>query len=116
FARLETLLAAAPRPLNPIRGEETAGPPADALDNDTSFVARYGRVIARYGVAAVPRALFTHQAGLALTPQQVWFAAYIYSFQWDSGLPYPSLRRMAERTGYSTVQLHTIKAELVAAG
>jgi hypothetical protein len=79
-------------------------------------VARYGRVITRRGVAAVPRAMFTHQAELELTPQQVWFVTYIFSFQWDTALPYPSLRKMAAQTGYSSVQLHTIKGELVSRG
>ena len=115
FARLETVLAAAPRPANPIRGEDRIRE-EDAGAADNSFIARFGRVIARYGVAAVPWALFTHQAALDLTPQQVWFTCYIFSFQWDTGWPYPSIRRMAEATGYSTVQLHTIKAELIAAG
>jgi hypothetical protein len=83
---------------------------------DPSFVARYGRVITRRGVAAVPRAMFTHQAALGLTPQQVWFVTYIFSFQWDTALPYPSIRKMSNVTGYSSVQLHTIKAELVSKG
>jgi hypothetical protein len=73
-------------------------------------------VIARHGVTAVPRAIFTHQAILGLTPQQVWFITYIFSFQWDTSLPYPSIRRMATVTGYSSVQMHNIKAELVKAG
>jgi hypothetical protein len=115
FARLESLLATAPTAFNPIQATEE-GAKAETVQGDNSFVARYGRVIARYGVAAVPWALFTHQAAFGLTPQQVWFIAYIFSFQWDTNLPYPSLRRMAEATGYSTVQLHTIKAELVEAG
>ncbi len=115
FARLEAVLTTAPTPFNPIQATEEGGQ-TEAVEGDTSFVARYGRVIARYGVAAVPWAVFTHQAVLGLTPQQVWFIAYIFSFQWDTNLPYPSLRRMAEATGYSTVQLHAIKAELVVAG
>src|SRR5205085_12692699 len=41
--------------------------------NDTSFIARFGRVIASTGVAAIPQALFTYQAALQLSPQQVWF-------------------------------------------
>src|SRR3954454_15085734 len=34
---------------------------ANSTELDSSFVARFGRVIARRGVAAVPRAIFTHQ-------------------------------------------------------
>ena len=41
---------------------------------------------------------------------------YIFSFQWDTALPYPSIRRMSLPTGYSTVQLHNIKSELVEIG
>ena len=70
----------------------------------------------RYGIAAVPRAIFTHQAALGLTPQQVWFVCYVLSFQWDASLPYPSINKMAERTGYSKRQLLRIKEELVLAG
>ena len=114
FGRLEKLIVAdAPLP-NAIRSEEVppAGP-ADLVGLDPSFIARYGRVIARRGIAAVPRAIFTHQAALGLTPQHVWFISYIFSFQWDTSLPYPSIRRMATTTGYSSVQLHNIKGELV---
>ncbi len=82
-------------------------------ERDTSFVARYGRVITRYGVAAVPRALFTCSAGLGMTPQQVWFVAYIFSYQWDTALPYPSIMRMAALTGYTPAYLHRLKASLV---
>lgn len=116
FGRLERILAAEPPAPNAIRAE---GPNLDAVETgetDSSFVARYGRVISRHGVTAVPRAIFTHQSALSLTPQQVWFITYIFSFQWDTSLPYPSIRRMATVTGYSSVQLHNIKAELVKAG
>jgi hypothetical protein len=89
---------------------------ANPSEVDPSFVARFGRVIARRGVAAVPRATFTHQKALGLTPQQVWFVSYIFSFQWTTALPYPSINKMVQHTGYSRAHLHTIKAELVEAG
>jgi hypothetical protein len=81
-------------------GADVAAPDTDArsgtgsADADPSFVARFGRVIARRGVAAVPRAIFTHQKALGLTPQQVWFVSYIFSFQWTTTLPYPSINKM----------------------
>lgn len=83
---------------------------------DYSFAARYGRVLLRRGVAAIPKALFTYQAGLGLSPQQLWFIGYILSFQWSIELPYPSLRKMALNTGYSERQIHRIKDALVSAG
>jgi AraC-like DNA-binding protein len=86
----------------------------DGAELDYSFLARYGRVLLRYGIATVPRAIFTHQVALGLTPQQVWFVCYILSFQWDTSLPYPSINKMAERTGYSKRQLLRIKDDLVA--
>jgi hypothetical protein len=117
FGRMEKLIIAdAPTP-NPIQREEPLPTGAEiAGELDPSFIARYGRVLTRRGVAAVPRALFTHQAALSLTPQHVWFVSYIFSFQWDTSLPYPSIRRMAATTAYSSVQLHNIKRELVEAG
>ncbi len=114
FARLEALIAADPPPENAIRQDDDPAHPGP--DHDTSFVARYGRVIAGAGVAAVPQALFTLQATLGLTPQQIWFVCYILAHRWSSELPHPSLVRMAERTGYSRRQLQTIKDELVASG
>ncbi len=117
FDRLEELITRDAPLANGIRAEDDNPPDMAELGQvDPSFVARYGRVITRRGVAAVPRAIFTHQAELTLTPQQVWFISYIFSFQWDTALPYPSIRKMSSTTGYSSVQLHTIKAELVASG
>ncbi len=117
FNRLEELITADPPAPNAIRTEEAA-PTLDASELarlDSSFVARFGRVVAKRGVAAVPRAIFTHQKALALSPQQVWFVTYIFSFQWDAALPYPSIEKMVVATGYSRAHLHTIKSELVKA-
>jgi hypothetical protein len=113
FAKLEELIRAEPAPANPIQEEE---PPALADESDTSFIARYGRILARDGVAAVPMALFTHQADLGLSPQHVWFISYILAHKWTAAWPYPSLRKMAARTGYSVRQIHNNKDGLVDRG
>ncbi len=115
FRRMEELLAEDGQADNPIRGDGSSPGEQDYAEYDPSFVARYGRVICKHGVAAIPRALFTHQQALKLSPQQVWFVCYIFSFQWDTALPYPSLRKMAERTGYSRQHLINIKSTLVEA-
>jgi hypothetical protein len=73
-------------------------------------------VIVSRGVAAIPQALFACQGDLSLTPQQVWFASYILSVPWSPPFPYPSLLKMAARTGYSKMQLHEIKNSLVNQG
>ncbi|HYP40803.1 MAG TPA: helix-turn-helix domain-containing protein [Chloroflexia bacterium] len=135
FEQLEAILLEEPAVPNPIRdvegrpgysnaaqlearetlsGTVTAPSLTEAVELDFSFLARYGRVLLRYGIATVPKAIFTYQAALGLTPQQVWFVCYILSFQWDTSLPYPSMNKMAERTGYSKRQLLRIKDELVA--
>lgn len=116
FGKLEALIASEAPVTNPIRGEGDSPEQFSAELTDSSFVARYGRVITSYGITAVPRAIFTHGAALRLSLQQVWFITYIFSYRWDTPLPYPSIKRMSVRTGYSTVQLHNIKAELVRAG
>jgi hypothetical protein len=116
FDRLEKLIVGDPPVSNPIREEGPAPDLTELAELDSSFIARFGRIIVRRGVAAVPRAVFTHQAALGLTLQQVWFITYIFSFQWDTALPYPSLEKMAEHTGYSRTHLHEIKAELVEKG
>lgn len=114
FAALEALLAADAPPDNPILGDDP--PPEEGAGADSSFAARYGRVIARAGIATVPLALFTYQRALDLAPEQVWFTAYILAHKWTGDLPYPSIKRMVARTGYSERHLHTLKNSLVAAG
>lgn len=125
FGQIEALIAAeAPLP-NPIRFEQGDEPEDSGLAivraasdsvTDHSFVARFGSVIVSRGVAAVPQALFTFEGDLGLTPQQAWFILYILSVPWSPPYPYPSLLKMAARTGYSKMQLHEIKNSLVAAG
>src|SRR4051812_16484880 len=100
FSRLEQVLAAEPFADNGIEEPELTPLPSEE-SGDMSFAARYGRVIARAGIAAIPQALFTHQATLDLTPQHVWFICYILAHRWSTELPHPSLIRMAARTGYT---------------
>ncbi len=115
FERLEGIITEeGPQP-NSIQAASAPTEAPSLAEIDSSFIARYGRSIVRYGVAAVPRALFTHQKALGLTPQQVWFVGYILSFKWHTGLPYPSIERMSYNTGYSRAYLHEIKTSLVAA-
>lgn len=117
FEQLERLILTDPPKANPIHTDDPYDDSdEEPADHDMSFLARFGRVIARYGVAAVPQAVFTYQAALGLKPQQVWFISYIFSYQWRKALPYPSIVKMSARTGYSTVQLHEIKASLVELG
>ncbi|MEO5952960.1 MAG: hypothetical protein ABIQ44_10900, partial [Chloroflexia bacterium] len=125
FEQIENLIAGEPPAHNSIRAEEGDEPEdsglaivrseADALP-DHSFVARFGSVIVSRGVAAVPQALFNFEGDLGLTPQQMWFILYILSVPWAPPFPYPSLLKMATRTGYSKMQLHEIKNSLVTAG
>lgn len=118
FEQIEQLILADPPRSNPIHTDEPDETDSDdePAERDMSFMARFGRVIARYGIAAIPQAIFTYQAALGLRPQQVWFMAYIFSYQWKKALPYPSIVKMSARTGYSTVQLHEIKTSLVESG
>ncbi len=113
FHQIELLLIAENPALNAIAAEDTPAPTPAEVAGDTSFVARYGRVIAKAGIAAIPLAIFNHQKTLGLKPTHVWFTCYILAHRWSSDLPYPSLKKMAERTGYSQEHIHTIKDELV---
>ncbi len=91
--------------------------PGDAASDKTrTFLARYGATVLRGGIAAIPTAIFTYQALLDLSPQETWFISYILAHKWDEDLPYPSLRKMAERTGLSVRQLHRIKDAIVEKG
>ena len=90
--------------------------PPDATDKTHTFLARYGATVLRGGIAAIPTAIFTYQALLDLSPQETWFISYILAHKWDEDLPYPSLRKMGERTGLSVRQLHRIKDSMVEKG
>src|SRR3954462_1261598 len=68
---------------------------------DSRWAARYGQAILRGGIAAVPRALFYHQAVLGLSAQEVWFVAAILARKWDADLPHPSLKELARQAGLS---------------
>jgi hypothetical protein len=125
FEEIERLIAGEPPLRNDIRAEDGDEPEDSGLAivrgaheevPDHSFVARFGSVIVSRGVAAVPQALFSYEGDLKLTPQQVWFTLYILSVPWSPPYPYPSLLKMAARTGYSKMQLHEIKNSLVANG
>lgn len=83
---------------------------------DHSFLARYGSIIAKGGIAAIPSALYRYQGELKLKPQIVWFISAILTHKWDSDMPSPSLRKMAGDTGVSRQQLHNYKTELETEG
>ena len=124
FSQIRELIREETRQVNPIsadgpglratpdeedEGDDRAGP-------GMSFMARYGAAIVSRGIAAVPQAVFTYGGELGLTPQQSWFICYIFSVPWSPPFPYPSLIKMAARTGYSKMQLHEIKNSLVERG
>jgi hypothetical protein len=88
----------------------------DPARRDRSFLARYGAIIIRGGIAAIPTALYRYQGELDLTPQQVWFVSAILAHKWDAELPYPSLKRLAEQTGVSRQKLHDYQRQLLQAG
>lgn len=83
---------------------------------DHSFLARYGSIIAKGGIAAIPSALYRYQGELKLKPQIVWFISAILTHKWDADMPSPSLRKMAGDTGVSRQQLHNYKTELETEG
>lgn len=88
----------------------------NAQPRDHSFLARYGSIIAKGGIAAIPSALYRYQGELTLKPQIVWFISAILTHKWDADMPSPSLRKMAGDTGVSRQQLHNYKTELETAG
>ncbi len=80
------------------------------------FVARFGATILQGGIAPVPTTLYFYQGELGLSAQEVWFVGYILAHKWDEDLPYPSLAKMAERSGMSRRNLLRIKDGLVGKG
>lgn len=90
--------------------------PATSTQPNRAFLARFGATIIQGGVTAIPSALYLYQGELGLTPQLVWFISAILARKWNASLPYPSLKKMAERSGVSEQQLHNYKNQLVKQG
>ena len=89
---------------------------ATSTQPNRAFLARFGATIIQGGVTAIPSALYLYQGELGLTPQLVWFISAILARKWNASLPYPSLKKMAERSGVSEQQLHNYKNQLVKQG
>ena len=87
-----------------------------STQNSRRFLARYGAIILRGGIASIPSALYRYQGELGLKPNQVWFISAVLAHKWDADMPKPSLKRMAPRLGVTEQYLHQIKGELVKAG
>jgi hypothetical protein len=85
-------------------------------DPNTSFLARFGGVIVRGGISAIPSSLFHYQAELGLSAQHVWFISLILSYRWNASLPYPSISKLSEVTGVSRAQMHRYEREMVERG
>lgn len=77
--------------------------------SNKKFIARFGEVILRNGIASIPNAIFSFQKDLGLKVGETWFIAQILRFKWSTELPRPSLRKMAAYTGVSTRTLHNYK-------
>lgn len=84
--------------------------------SNKKFIARFGEVIMRDGIASIPNAIFAFQKELGLNVGECWFVAQILRFKWSTELPRPSLRKMAEYTGVSARTLHNYKNSLIDKG
>src|SRR4051794_15329370 len=82
----------------------------------SSFLARFGQVIVRHGIAAIPSALFHFQGELQLTAQEVWFISAVLAHKWTEELPHPNLSRMATQTGVQERRLRRYKQSLSTIG
>ncbi len=70
------------------------------------FEARFGKIIAAVGIAAIPRALFYYMGELGLSYADVGFIGHILSFRWTSDVPFPGVEKLAHQAGCraSTIQ------------
>src|SRR6476661_1844908 len=92
------------------------GNPRSLSATVTSWAARYGQAILRDGIAAIPSALYRYQGALDLSAQEIWLISAILAHKWDADLPYPSLKRLAERSGIDLRWLKRLRAGLCAKG
>jgi hypothetical protein len=84
--------------------------------DDYRFEARFGKVIAAVGIAAVPRALFYYMGELGLSYADVGFISHILSFRWTSDVPYPGVEKLALQAGCSASTIQRRRQALEALG
>jgi ribosomal protein L37E len=89
---------------------------AQGWGEDNPWRRRFGKVIADYGIAAVPLLLFRLQGALGLSPQETWFIACVLSYKWDERDPYPSLSEISKLSGVPPSTLREYKSSLVKKG
>src|SRR5689334_916938 len=82
----------------------------------SSFLVRFGQVIVRHGIAAIPSAIFHFQGELQLTAQEVWFISAVLAHKWTEELPHPNLSRMSLQTGVQERRLRRYKQSLASIG
>src|SRR5207249_7933957 len=88
----------------------------DRIGGAASFAGHYGQLILTDGIAPIPKALFLYQGALGLSPQQVWFIAYVLSHKWDEDLPHPRLQELARHATLGLRWIKNIKNSIVQAG
>lgn len=80
------------------------------------FEARFGKVIAACGVAAVPRALCFYMGELGLSYADLGFLCHLFSYRWTSAVPYPRTRSLALQAGVTRAGIQKRIAALVSLG
>lgn len=79
---------------------------------ENTFLARFGSILAKSGVASIPQALFYYQAELGLSVEATWFASVLLAYRWTSDIPFPSLNRISKRAGVSVDTLRRYRRAL----
>ena len=89
-----------------MRREGGAGPNSRHPRSDYTFEARFGKIIAAVGIAAIPRALYYYMGELGLSYADVGFLGHLLSFRWTSEVPFPGVEKLAHQAGCraSTIQ------------
>lgn len=89
-----------------MRRRDGARPDGRPARSDYSFEARFGKIIAAVGIAAIPRALYYYMGELGLSYADVGFIGHLLSFRWTSEVPFPGVEKLARQAGCraSTIQ------------
>jgi hypothetical protein len=77
---------------------------------------RYGASVCRDGYTALPNSVLRHYARLGISESELVFLQQLWTYWWNTALPYPSVATIAARMGKSVRQIQHYIARLRHAG
>src|SRR5262249_19278093 len=82
----------------------------------TRIAERFGASVCRDGYILLPNSILRHYARLGISEPELVFVQQLWTYWWDTSLPYPSVVTIAARMSKSVRQIQHYIARLRGAG